>query len=196
MSVKVCSHPTSFFLFISSCSKGKGSCKSFSDTSHTSDKGKGRGSTALASGTARSQTSSRKSSGGSSQPQKKQTRVSFLYRYKSSSAANATAANANSNPSMDEEREEQMFDPNPDVCDNNNDDALIESVLHTKQKEQIREEEMTTSDMFPMETLPGFPESITANHMPQTHADGQVESRCSRRRDEEKRENMNTEVCS
>ncbi|XP_060773092.1 transmembrane protein 131-like isoform X2 [Neoarius graeffei] len=175
-------------------SKGKGSCKSYSDTSHTSDKGKGRGSTALANGTARSQTSSRKSSGGSSQPQKKQTRVSFLYRYKSSSAANPNAANANSNPPMDEEREEQTFDPDPDVCNNNNnDDTLIESVLHGEQKEQIREEKTLPGDMFPMETLPGFPESIIANHMPQAHVDGQVESRSNRQRDEEKRENMDTE---
>lgn len=182
-----------FIFFISSCSKGKGSCKSYSDTSHTSDKGKGRGSTALANGAVRSQTSSRKSSGGSSQPPKKQTRVSFLYRYKSSSASNANAANANSNSPMDEEREEETFDP--DVCNNNNNhDALIESVLHAEQKEQIREEKLVPGDMFPMETLPGFPESITANHMPQAHADGQVESRCIQRRDEEKREN--TEVCT
>ncbi|XP_017316559.1 transmembrane protein 131-like isoform X2 [Ictalurus punctatus] len=177
-------------------SKGKGSCKSYSDSSHTSDKGKGRGSTALANGTARSQTSSRKSSGGSTQPQKKQSRVSFLYRYKSGSAANANAANANSNPPMDEEREEQMFDPDPDVCNNNNnnDEALIESVHHAEeQKEQIREDKTLPGDMFPMETLPMFSESITANHMPQAHVDRQVESRCSRRRDEEKRENMDTE---
>lgn len=183
-------------LFISLCSKGKGSCKSYSDTSHPSDKGKGRGSTAVANGTARSHTSSRKSSGGSSQPQKKQTRVSFLYRYKSSSSS-ANAAAASSNPPMDEEREEQTFEPDPDVCinnNNNNDDTLIESVLHVEQKEQIREEKTMPGDMFPMETHPGFPESITANHMPHVHADGPVESRCSRRRDEEKRENLNTEV--
>ncbi|KAF7686899.1 hypothetical protein HF521_015292 [Silurus meridionalis] len=178
-------------------SKGKASCKSYSDTSHTSDKGKGRGSTALANGTARSQTSSRKSSGGFSQPQKKQTRVSFLYRYKSNCAANSSTVNANSNPPMDEEREEQTYetDPDPEVCnDNSNDDALIDSVLHVEQKEQIREEKTMPGDMFPMETLPGFPESITANHMPQAHADGQVESRCSRRRDEEKRENLDTQL--
>ncbi|KAG7314166.1 hypothetical protein KOW79_022662 [Hemibagrus wyckioides] len=178
----------------SNTSKGKGSCKSYSDTSHPSDKGKGRGSTAVANGTARSQTSSRKSSGGSSQPQKKQTRVSFLYRYKSSSSANSNAANANSTPPMDEERDEQMFDPDPEICNNNNnDDALIESVLHTEQKEEITEEKTLPGDMFPMETLPGFPESITANHMPQPHVDGQVESQCSRRKDEEKRENIDIE---
>ncbi|KAK3507747.1 hypothetical protein QTP70_035010, partial [Hemibagrus guttatus] len=178
----------------SNTSKGKGSCKSYSDTSHPSDKGKGRGSTAVANGTARSQTSSRKSSGGSSQPQKKQTRVSFLYRYKSSSSANANAANANSTPPMDEERDEQMFDPDPDVCNNNNnDEALIESVLHKEQKEEIMEEKTLPGDMFPMETFPGFPESITANHMPQPHVDRQVESQCSRRKDEEKRENIDIE---
>lgn len=98
---------------------------------------------------------------------------------------------------MDEEREEQTFDPDPDVCNNNNnDDTLIESVLHGEQKEQIREEKTLPGDMFPMETLPGFPESIIANHMPQAHVDGQVESRSNRQRDEEKRENMDTEVCS
>lgn len=98
---------------------------------------------------------------------------------------------------MDEERDEQTFDPDPEICNNNNnDDALIESVLHTEQKEEIREEKTLPGDMFPMETLPGFPESITANHMPQPHVDGQVESRCSRRKDEEKRENIDIEVCS
>lgn len=98
---------------------------------------------------------------------------------------------------MDEEIEEQTFDPDPEVCNiNNNNEALIESVLHVEQKEQIREENMLPGDMFPMETLCGFPESITANHMPQAHADGQVESSCSRRKDEDKRENINTEVCS
>ncbi|XP_060720169.1 transmembrane protein 131-like isoform X1 [Tachysurus vachellii] len=178
----------------SNTSKGKGSCKSYSDTSHPSDKGKGRGSTAVANGTARSQTSTRKSSGGSSQPQKKQTRVSFLYRYKSSSSANTNAANANATPLMDEEIEEQTFDPDPEVCNNNNnDDALIESVLHPEKKEQVREENTLPGDMFPMETLCGFPESITANHVPQAHADGHAEIRCSRRKDEEKRENINTE---
>lgn len=100
---------------------------------------------------------------------------------------------------MDEEREEQAFDPDPDACNNNNnnDDALIESLLHVEQKEQIREEKPIPGDMFPMETLPVFPESITANRVPQAHADGQAESRCSRRREEEeKRENMEAEVCS
>ncbi|KAM9449921.1 transmembrane protein 131-like isoform 3-T3 [Clarias gariepinus] len=176
-------------------SKGKGSCKSYSDTSHTSDKGKGRGSTALANGTPRSQPSTRKSSGASSQPQKKQTRVSFLYRYKSSSTSNANTPTANSNPPMDEEREDQTFDPDPDVCNNNNnnDDALIESALHVEQKEHVREEKTLPGDMFPMETLPGFPESITAVHVPQADVIGQVESRCSRGREEDKRENVDTE---
>lgn len=106
----------------------------------------------------------------------------------------ANVANTNSNPPMDEEREEQTFDHDPEVCNNNNnDDALIES-LHTDQKEQIREEKTMPLDMFPMETLPVFPESITANHVPQAHTDGPVESRCTRRREEEKRENMDTEV--
>ncbi|KAF5902206.1 transmembrane protein, partial [Clarias magur] len=180
-------------------SKGKGSCKSYCDTSHTSDKGKGRGSTALANGTPRSQPSTRKSSGASSQPQKKQTRVSFLYRYKSSSAANASAPNANSNPPMDEEREDQTFDPDPDICNNNNnnnDDALIESALHVEQKEHIREDKTLPGDMFPMETLPVFPESITASRVPQAPTVGQVESRCSRARDEEKSENVDTEPCA
>ncbi|XP_062865266.1 transmembrane protein 131-like [Trichomycterus rosablanca] len=174
-------------------SKGKGSCKNYSDTSHTSDKGKGRGSTALANGTARSQAPSKKSSGGSSQPQKKQTRVSFLYRYRSNS--NANSANVNTNAPADEEREEHTFEPDPEVCNNNNndDDCLNEPLLQSAKKEQIREEKASPGDMFPMEALPGFSESITANHVPPSHVDEQMESRCSQKMEEEKRADMDIE---
>ncbi|XP_016148082.1 transmembrane protein 131-like [Sinocyclocheilus grahami] len=73
-------------------SRGKGSCKNYTDTSHPSDKGKGRGSPAVANGTIRSQSSSKKASGGSSQPPKKQTKVSFLYSRYKNSPATATAS--------------------------------------------------------------------------------------------------------
>ncbi|XP_037388774.1 transmembrane protein 131-like isoform X1 [Pygocentrus nattereri] len=185
------SHSTS-----NSVSRGKGSCKNYSDTSHTSDKGKGRGSTAVANGTVRSQSSSKKGSGGSSQPQKKQThKVSFLYsRYKSSSSAASAVANS-SNPLTDEEREEPVFEQDPDICNNNNnnnEDVLDESLLHMERKECYEEVKVLQGDMFPMEILPVFPESIIANQVPQL-VDGEMENRCNRKRDEEKRENAEAE---
>uniref|UniRef100_A0A4W4ETS7 Transmembrane 131 like n=2 Tax=Electrophorus electricus TaxID=8005 RepID=A0A4W4ETS7_ELEEL len=187
-----------------SASRGKGSCKNYSDTCHTSDKGKGRGSTAVANGTVRSQTTSKRSSGGSSQPQKKHThKVSFLYtRYKYSSAAPAsTAANTNPpNPPQDEQREERTFEQDPDICNNNNnddDDDVItgESPVHVEKKEQgrepSREGKTSSGGMFPMETLPGFPQSISANRVSQS-VDGEMNC-CSRKNVEEKREIPNTE---
>ncbi|KAI4901851.1 hypothetical protein NFI96_034598, partial [Prochilodus magdalenae] len=185
------SHTTS-----NSVGRGKGSCKNYSESCHPSDKGKGRGSTAVANGTVRSQSSSKKGSGGSSQPQKKQThKISFLYsRYKNSSGAASAAANT-SNPPTDEEREERVFEQDPDVCNNNNnnnEDVLDESLLHAEKKECFREDKALPGDMFPMETLPGFSENFTANQVPQ-QVDGEMENRCSRKRDEDKRENADAE---
>ncbi|XP_066516294.1 transmembrane protein 131-like isoform X2 [Hoplias malabaricus] len=178
-------------------SRAKSSCKSYSDTCHTSDKGKGRGSTAVANGIVRPQSSSKKGCGGSSQPQKKQThKVSFLYsRYKSSSSAASTVANANvSNPLTDEERDERLFEQDPDICNNNNniEEVLDESLLHSEKKEQFTEDKICPGDMFPMEAHPGFPQNISANQVPQP-TDAEMENRCSRKRDEEKRERADTE---
>ncbi|XP_076872623.1 transmembrane protein 131-like isoform X2 [Brachyhypopomus gauderio] len=181
----------------SSASRGKGSCKNYSDTCHTSDKGKGRGSTAVANGTARPQTTSKKSSGGSSQPLKKQThKVSFLYsRYKYiSTAVASTAANTNPpTPPPDEQTEKHVLEQDPDICNNNNhhDDAVVmsEAAIHAEKTEQCREpsrEGQTSGTMFPMETLPGFPESITANQVPQP-VDEEA-NHCIQKKEEDKEE--------
>ncbi|XP_051558414.1 transmembrane protein 131-like isoform X2 [Myxocyprinus asiaticus] len=177
-------------------SRGKGSCKNYTDTS---DKGKGRGSPAMANGTVRSQSSSKKSSGGSSQPPKKQTKVSFLYcRYKSSpaaAAANASATSAFSNPSTDEE-EDRIFELDPEVCNNNNNDVLDETLLFPEKKDHFkesREDKALPVDMFPMETLSGLPENITASKVPQP-VDEVIENDESKRKSNaEKRDNVNEE---
>ncbi|XP_051560942.1 transmembrane protein 131-like isoform X1 [Myxocyprinus asiaticus] len=178
-------------------SRGKVSCKNFTDAS---DKGKGRGSPAMANGTVRSQSSSKKSSGGASQPPKKQTKVSFLYgRYKSSPAAAAASASTNTtffNPSTDEEGD-RTFELDPEVCNNNNNnnDVLDETLLLSEKKEHFREskeDKALPADMFPMETLSGLPENITACNISQP-ADEVVENECKRKSNAEKRDNVNEE---
>lgn len=89
-----------------------------------------------------------------------------------------------------------MFEHDPDVCNNNNnnnEDILDESLLHVEKKELFREDKALPGDMFPMETLPGFPESLTANQVPRP-VNGDMENRCSRKRDDEKRDDAEIEV--
>ncbi|XP_070834113.1 transmembrane protein 131-like isoform X1 [Chaetodon trifascialis] len=151
--------------------KTKGSCKSYVDTCHTSDKGKGRGSPALANSPApRPQSSKRGSSVTPSQPQKKH-KVSLYYtKYKSSLSTAATGA-----VTMDEEHEDLMPDPpltpDPDVC-NNNEPAFI-SELDKKTSADLKEEPHSTIDdrapaevMFPMEMPAGFPDNVTLSPGP------------------------------
>ncbi|XP_070683632.1 transmembrane protein 131-like isoform X2 [Pempheris klunzingeri] len=141
--------------------KTKGSCKSFVDTCHTSDKGKGRGSLAWAnSPSQRPQTSKRGPSITPSQPQKKH-KVSLYYtKYKSSSTA----------ATVDEEHEDFTPDPpltpDPDVC-NNNEPAFI-SELDKKTPAEFKEDPHSTIEdtvpaavMFPMEMPAGFPDNVT-----------------------------------
>ncbi|XP_018558740.1 transmembrane protein 131-like [Lates calcarifer] len=146
--------------------KTKGSCKSYVDTCHTSDKGKGRGSPALANSPApRTQSSKKGSSTTPSQPQKKH-KVSLYYtKYKSSSSTAAAGA-----VTMDEEHEDLTPDapltPDPDVC-NNNEPAFI-SELEKKSPADFKEDPHSTIEdrvpaavMFPMEMPAGFPDNVT-----------------------------------
>ncbi|XP_042574116.1 transmembrane protein 131-like isoform X2 [Cyprinus carpio] len=177
-------------------SRGKGSCKSYTDTSQPSDKGKGRGSPAVANGTIRTQSSSKKSSGASSQPPKKQTKVSFLYgRYKNSPASAAAGVSAASDccsPPTDEDRE-RSFESDPEVCHNNNNDILDESLLPAEKKKHFREsrvDEAVPADMFPMETLP---ESIIASRVPQPEDEAEENQECKRKNHAETRDDVDEE---
>ncbi|XP_073720550.1 transmembrane protein 131-like isoform X1 [Misgurnus anguillicaudatus] len=172
-------------------SRGKGSCKNYTDTCHPSDKGKGRGSPAVVNGAIRPQSSSKKSSGGSSQPQKRQTKVSLLYgRYKNSPSATPSA------PAADEERD-HTFELDPEVCNNNNNnnDMLDETLLPRDKKEHFREpreEDTLSADMFPMETLQ-LHENVAADKVP--HPAGELTERdvCKRKIYVEKRDKAEEE---
>ncbi|KAK2817259.1 hypothetical protein Q5P01_025450 [Channa striata] len=146
--------------------KTKGSCKSYVDTCHTSDKGKGRGSPALANSSAQRPQSSKKSSSTTpSQPQKKH-KVSLYYtKYKSSTSPAAAGG-----VTMDEEHEDLTLDapltPDPDVC-NNNEPAFIgemEKKTPTDFKDDpLRnvEDRVPAAVMFPVEMPAGFPNNVT-----------------------------------
>uniref|UniRef100_A0A8C2J2I1 Transmembrane 131 like n=1 Tax=Cyprinus carpio TaxID=7962 RepID=A0A8C2J2I1_CYPCA len=182
-------------------SRGKGSCKNYTDTSHPSDKGKGRGSPAVANGTIRSQSSSKKTSGGSSQPPKRQTKVSVLYsRYKNSPATSAASVPASSDfcsPPTDEDGD-HTFELDPEVChnNNNNNDILDETLLPAEKNEHFREsreDKALPADMFPMETLPGLPENIPASRVPQPVDEAMENQECNRKTNAEKRDNVDEE---
>ncbi|XP_035516079.1 transmembrane protein 131-like isoform X2 [Morone saxatilis] len=151
--------------------KTKGSCKSYVDTCHTSDKGKGRGSPALANSPApRPQSSKRGSTITPSQPQKKH-KVSLYYtKYKSSLSTTAAGV-----VTMDEEHEDLTPDspltPDLDVC-NNNEPAFI-SELDKKTSADFKEDPQSTIEdrvpaevMFPMEMPAGFPNNVTLSPGP------------------------------
>lgn len=147
------------------CSKPKGSCKSYVDTCHTSDKGKGRGSPALANSPApRPQSSKKGSSVTPSQTQKKH-KVSLYYtKYKSSSSPAAAGT-----VTVDEEHEDLTPDlpltPDPDVCNNN--EPVFISELEKKTSADVKENPHSTVEdrvpaavMFPMEMPAGFPDNV------------------------------------
>ncbi|XP_029005827.1 transmembrane protein 131-like isoform X2 [Betta splendens] len=145
--------------------KPKGSCKSYVDTCHTSDKGKGRGSPALANSRAtRLQSSKKGLSTAPSQPQKKH-KVSLYYtKYKPSSSTAAPSGAA-----MDEEHEDLTGDapvtPDPDVCNNNNEPSFI-SELNKKMSSDFQEvshrpieDKVPAEVIFPVEIPAGFPDN-------------------------------------
>lgn len=158
----------------------KGSCKTYTEPSQTSDKGKGRGSPAVASGPNRSQTSSKKSSSGPSQPQKKH-KVAVLYgKYKANantnlSAAAVIAAPPSPSPSLsprpvspslpvDEERpDEQVSEQSMDTRNNNSilisHDVLDERPDPAEKRTPLKEPREKEPHMFPMEMQVVFPEN-------------------------------------
>ncbi|KAJ8001299.1 hypothetical protein DPEC_G00192880 [Dallia pectoralis] len=168
--------------------KMKGSCKTYVDTCHTSDKGKGRGSPAVANGSApRPQASSSSSKKGSSttgsHPQKKH-KVSVYCKYKICSVVStATAALV-----TEEERELDLTlnrgtpDPNlsPDACNNNNEPAFLSLVETTTipTATQLFQTDSTGSAtkqddsrglapvMFPVEMQASFPNYVTISPGP------------------------------
>ncbi|XP_019717948.1 transmembrane protein 131-like isoform X2 [Hippocampus comes] len=139
--------------------KPKGSCKSYVDTCHTSDKGKGRGSPALSNRPAqRPQSSKKSSSGAPSQPQKKH-KVSLYYsKYKPGGWAAAHPA------PMDEQHEEPVpeppLTPDPDVCDNNNEPSFVSEMAKKAAADFQAEESVPAAVMFPVEIPAGFPQNV------------------------------------
>ncbi|KAK5865755.1 hypothetical protein PBY51_020000 [Eleginops maclovinus] len=152
--------------------KTKGSCKSYVDTCHTSDKGKGRGSPALANSPAqRPQPSSKRGSLTTPAQAPKKHKVSLYYtKYKSSLSTAAPDA-----VMMDEENEDLTPDPpltpDSDVC-NNNEPAFI-SELDKKISADFKEDSNSNVEarvpaavMFPMETPASFPDNVTVGPGP------------------------------
>ncbi|XP_069545848.1 transmembrane protein 131-like isoform X2 [Brachyistius frenatus] len=149
-------------IMLNGINKTKGSCKTYVDSGHTSDKGKGRGSPALAnSPTSRPQPLKKGSSTTMSQQQKKH-KVSLYYTKFKSSASTAAAT-------MDEEHEDLTPDapltPDSDVC-NNNQPPLISDLCKktsTDYNEVLQsniEDTAPAAVMFPVEMAAGFPDKV------------------------------------
>lgn len=180
--------------------KSKGSCKTYIDTCHTSDKGKGRGSSALASSPMpRSQPSKKGSSTATSQPQKKH-KVSLYYtKHKPSSSTVAAAA-------MDEEHEEltpESLTPEPCSDDqpafSNSTDKKTPTGF-TEDPQGDVEHSMSAAVMFPVEIPARFPEDVTLGPGPRPGLliCSPVERNCSKRytekMDSDKRDGSELEI--
>nr|XP_019956839.1 PREDICTED: transmembrane protein 131-like isoform X2 [Paralichthys olivaceus] len=180
--------------------KTKGSCKSYVDTCHTSDKGKGRGSPALAnSPTQRPQSSKKGTSSAPSQPQKKH-KVS-LYYTKHKSSASAAAGGA---VTVDEEHEDLTPDapltPDADVCNNNEPTFTSEVEKNTsadfKEEPHSPIEDQAPAVMFPMEMPAGFPHNVTLGPGPRPGllVCSPVEKSCTEQMDSQKRDSSELEL--
>ncbi|XP_072320165.1 transmembrane protein 131-like isoform X2 [Eucyclogobius newberryi] len=137
--------------------KAKGSCKSYVDSCHPSDKGKGRGSPALANSPPQRPQSSKKSSSTTPSQAQKKPKVSLYYtKYKYSPAPAAA---------LEEEMEELLPDtpssPEPDVTE-----PAFLSELEKKSEYLQAVEEAPAVVMFPMETPAVFPENMTVSAGP------------------------------
>ncbi|XP_047433847.1 transmembrane protein 131-like isoform X2 [Mugil cephalus] len=145
--------------------KSKGSCKTYMETCHTSDKGKGRGSPALANVPASRPQSSKKGSSTTPSQQQKKPKVSLYYmKYKPSSSTVTAGAVA-----MDEEPEDLTPDPtltpDPDVCNNNQPAFISEMDKKTPvdYKEDVQssiEDSAPAAVMFPMEIPADFTDDV------------------------------------
>nr|XP_057922112.1 transmembrane protein 131-like isoform X2 [Doryrhamphus excisus] len=142
--------------------KTKGSCKSYVDTCHTSDKGKGRGSPALSNSPAQRPPSSKKGSSGSApQPQKKH-KVSLYYsNYKLSPASAPHGATA-----VDDDHEDLIpgppLTPDPDICNNNNNKPAFTDGEMTDKDADFKsavEDKVPAVVMFPVEMPAGLPQN-------------------------------------
>ncbi|XP_029949693.1 transmembrane protein 131-like isoform X2 [Salarias fasciatus] len=168
-------------------SKTKGSCKTYVDTCHTSDKGKGRGSPALANSPAPRPQSAKKGSSSAPSQQQKKHKVSVYYtKYKPSAATAAAVA-------MDEEAEdltpEAPLTPDADVF-NNNQPAFV-SEMDKKTPSDFKEDVHSTvvedrapaAVMFPVETPAGFPDDVMVGPGPRPGllACNPVDKSCSER---------------
>ncbi|XP_019956839.2 transmembrane protein 131-like isoform X2 [Paralichthys olivaceus] len=180
--------------------KTKGSCKSYVETCHTSDKGKGRGSPALAnSPTQRPQSSKKGTSSAPSQPQKKH-KVS-LYYTKHKSSASAAAGGA---VTVDEEHEDLTPDapltPDADVCNNNEPTFTSEVDKNTsadfKEEPHSPIEDQAPAVMFPMEMPAGFPHNVTLGPGPRPGllVCSPVEKSCTEQMDSQKRDSSELEL--
>ncbi|XP_061130168.1 transmembrane protein 131-like isoform X3 [Syngnathus typhle] len=144
--------------------KAKGSCKSYVDSCHTSDKGKGRGSPALSNRPAqRPQSSKKNSPGAPSQPQKKH-KVSLYYGKYKPSAATAPSAPTDEEHEEREEYEEPAPEapptPDPDVS-NNNEPSFVSEMAKKAPADLKVEESVPAAVMFPVEIPAGFPQNVT-----------------------------------
>ncbi|XP_039606211.1 transmembrane protein 131-like [Polypterus senegalus] len=163
----------------STSARGKGSCKTFTDSGNTPDKGKGKGSLSVTSGNCRTQTSSKKSPGTFAQSQKKY-KVSLYYsKYKVNPTSSAIAA-ASSMSSQDEEclpvkepyNQGDHIDENTNkICAiENKNTVLQESEVHSRHGVSLAVKDCRNinTDMFPMETniKPSEELSVATNNSP------------------------------
>ncbi|KAM6940346.1 transmembrane protein 131-like [Xenentodon cancila] len=160
--------------------KTKGSCKTYVDTCHTSDKGKGRGSPALANNPAPRPQPSKKGSSATPSQQQKKHKVSLYYtKFKSSTSAAAP---------VDEEHEDLTPDsPHiPDSCNNNQPDFISE--LEKKTSVDFKDDHQSTVEdkesagvMFPMEIPASFTNDVKlgSGSSPGLLVYSQVESSCT-----------------
>lgn len=159
-------------IFPPTSSKTKGSCKSYVETCHPSDKGKGRGSPALANSPAQRPQSSKKGSSATPAQTQRKHKVSLYYSKYKSSVSTITAGAVNMDEEPEELSPEQPLTPDSDVCNNNNEPAFV-SELDKSARMAFRDETHGTVEerepaavMFPMEIAAGFPENVTLSPGP------------------------------
>lgn len=147
-------------------SKPKGSCKSYMDSCHPSDKGKGRGSPGLANSPPQRVQSTKKSSSSAPSQSQKKPKVSLYYsKYKYSPAPA---------PAVSMEEEEEAEELVPDSPSSPEPDAMEPAFLsEMENKGEYAEAYVEDSGveapavvMVPMETPAGFPENVTLSPGP------------------------------